>query len=111
MASKNKELDYCVLHWPDLLNKLRTLHEQLSSVFPPDKTASEKEKGDAARLRDGLTKATAAIEAFDNDAAIEALDGLQAYDFGEKANSLLAGTVAALKLYDFDGAKDILSKI
>jgi CheY-like chemotaxis protein len=111
MASKNKETDYCVTHFPGFLDKLRFLYERLSLLFPSDKPAAEKEMGEIAQLAENLAKANDAIEAFDNDTAIEALNGLLAYDFGEKANTLMAETVAALKRYDFDGAKDILSKI
>jgi HPt (histidine-containing phosphotransfer) domain-containing protein len=109
MASKNKETDYCVTHCPDFLNQLRSLYEQLSFVFPPAEASREKEKGDAEFLRENLVKAADAVEAFDSDAAIEVLSGLCGYDFGEKANTLVADAVAALKRYDFDGAKDILN--
>jgi hypothetical protein len=111
MASKNKETDYCVTHFPNFLNQLRFLYGRLSLVFPPDEPAAEKKQGDIARLRENLAKAGNAIEAFDKDTAIELINGLQAYDFGEKANTLMVDTLAALKRYDFDGAKDILAKI
>jgi signal transduction histidine kinase/DNA-binding NarL/FixJ family response regulator/HPt (histidine-containing phosphotransfer) domain-containing protein len=111
MASKNKETDYCVTHFPNFLNQLRFLYERLSLVFPPDEPVAEKKQGDIARLRENLAKAGNAIEAFDKDTAIELINGLQAYDFGEKANTLMVDTLAALKRYDFDGAKDILAKI
>ena len=111
MASKNKEFDYCVAHCPNFLNDLRSLREQLSSAFPSDETATEKEEGNAAQLRENLIKASGAINSFDNDTGIEILNRLQTYDFGEKTNTLLADTVAALKRYDFDSAKGILSKI
>jgi signal transduction histidine kinase/DNA-binding response OmpR family regulator len=111
MASKNDEIDYCVTHFPNFLNNLRSLHKQLSLVFPPDEPASEKKKGEEPLLRESLAKATDALDSYDNDAATEVLNGLQAYDFGEETNALLADTVAALKQYDFEGAKNILSKI
>ncbi|MDR2725720.1 MAG: Hpt domain-containing protein, partial [Candidatus Adiutrix sp.] len=112
MASKNRETDYCVTHFPNFLNQLRFLYERLLLVFPPDdKPAAEKKQGDTAQLRENLGKAGNAIEAFDNDTAIKELNGLLAYDFGEKANAMIADMLAALKRYDFDGAKDILAKI
>jgi len=42
MASKNKEADYCVTHFPNFLDQLRFLYERLSVVFPPDKSSAEK---------------------------------------------------------------------
>jgi HPt (histidine-containing phosphotransfer) domain-containing protein len=35
-AAEEKDMDYCLTHFPDLLNKLKVLNEKLSLLFPED---------------------------------------------------------------------------
>ena len=111
MAAKNDETDYCMTHFPDFLDRLRLLHMHLTEVFPADEAPVNREAGDAERLQSGLRDALDAVSAFDNDAALEVLNDLQAYDFGDEANTILADAAAALKQYDFDGAKEALERV
>ena len=110
MASKNNETEYCQTHFPDFLDKLRQLRKQLADVFPPEEEA-EKRQGDETLLREQLQSTLEAVDNFDNDAALEILKTLQAYDFGEQANSQLSAAAAALKQYDFDAAKEALLSV
>ena len=108
MASKNSEIDYCENHFPNFHDRLVLLHKQLTVVFPPEEPAGEKQKGDEDELRQRLIDANDAIDSYDNDAGIEILNSLLAFDFSEETNAVLAQAVAALKQYDFDAAKDAL---
>jgi hypothetical protein len=103
-ASKKKDYDCCAEHFPRFYEKLLSLHNQLSVIFPGREDNSAKEPGDAAYLASHIAKALAAANEFDSDAGIEAIDKLLAYDFGNEANSFLETAMAAFKNFDYDGA-------
>jgi HPt (histidine-containing phosphotransfer) domain-containing protein len=110
-ASKGGDAEYCVSQFPDFKQRLLKLNGQLSAAFPPEEIPTQREKGDAARLTEALDKALAAVEDFDSDSALDALNDVAGYDFGEAINSLLAGAMSALKNYEYDAAKDALNEI
>jgi signal transduction histidine kinase/response regulator RpfG family c-di-GMP phosphodiesterase len=110
-ASKKKEYDYCVQYFPELKEHLLSLHDSLSLIFTNVKDEPVKESGDIAYLQTHIEKALAAADDFDNDAGIEAINNLLAYDFGDETNALLESAMAALKNFDFDGAVENLKSI
>ena len=113
-ASRNNDAEYCARRFPKFIIGLFTLHEQLSVVFPPEETfteKSEKEKNCPPRLRENIEKAVEAADRYDNDTGIEILKELTAYDFGEEAESLLKKALRAFKKYNNDDAKAFLLKI
>jgi signal transduction histidine kinase/response regulator RpfG family c-di-GMP phosphodiesterase len=103
-ASKKKEYDYCVQHYPELKEKLLSLHSRLSFFFPEVKDDSVKQKGDAAYLKIQIEKARTAADDFDGDTGIEAINSLLAYDFGGEINLALNNTLEAFKNFNFEGA-------
>jgi signal transduction histidine kinase/DNA-binding NarL/FixJ family response regulator/HPt (histidine-containing phosphotransfer) domain-containing protein len=103
-ASKKKEYDYCTQYFPELKEKLLSLHGRLLFFFPDEKDDSEKQQGDADFLRAYIEKALAAADEFNTDAGIEAINNLLAFDYGNETNTLLNNTLAAFKNFDFDGA-------
>jgi HPt (histidine-containing phosphotransfer) domain-containing protein len=103
-ASKKKEYDYCVQYYPELKEKLLSLHARLSLFFPEVKDDFAKQKGDSAYLRIQIEKARAAADNFDGDTGIEAINSLLAYDFGGETNLVLNNTLEAFKNFDFEGA-------
>jgi hypothetical protein len=58
-----------------------------------------------------VQEAMAAVDDFDTDAGLEALDGLAGYDFGAEINGIIVEAVKALKNYDYDGAREGLDGI
>jgi HPt (histidine-containing phosphotransfer) domain-containing protein len=115
-AAKKKEYDYCVRHFPELKEKLLSLHEQLSVIFPDEKDNAghfpvAKEPGNPARLRENIQKALTAAANFDNDTGMEAVNVLLAFDFGDETNKLLENAMAAFKNFDFDGAFQSLKAV
>jgi CheY-like chemotaxis protein len=110
-ASKEKDFNYCVQNFPELKEKLLSLHAQLSAIFPDEEVDSEKKPGDAAFLQTQIAKALSAAENFDGDAGIEAINSLLAYDFGDEINLALQNAMAAFKNFDFSGAVESLGKI
>jgi CheY-like chemotaxis protein len=110
-ASKKKEYNFCVQYFPELREKLLSLYESLSLIFTVEKDDIEKEKGDTAYLHTHIAKALTAIDDFNNDAGIEAINNLLAYDFGDETNVLLEKAMAAFRNYDFDGAAETLEAI
>jgi hypothetical protein len=98
-----------VRYFPELKEKLLSLHRRLSAIFPDEKdnaghSPAVKEPGDPARLRENVQKALAAAANFDNDTGMEAVNVLLAYDFGDETNTLLHNALTAFKDFDFDGA-------
>jgi hypothetical protein len=115
-AAKKKEYDYCVLHFSELKEKLLSLHERLSLIFPDEidnagHSPAAKEPGDPARLRENIQKALAAAANFDSDTGMEAINVLLAYDFGDETNTLLDSAMAAFRNFDFDGAVGSLKAV
>ena len=103
-ASKKKEYKYCAQYYPELQEKLLSLHSRLSLFFPEEKDDSVKQKGDPAYLKIQIEKARAAADDFDGDTGIEAIKSLLAYDYGGETNLVLHNTLAAFKNFDFEGA-------
>jgi HPt (histidine-containing phosphotransfer) domain-containing protein len=115
-STKKKEYDYCVRHFPELKEKLLSLHERLSLIFPDEKDnagnfPAVKEPGDPARLRENVQKALTAAANFDNDTGMEAVNVLLACDFGDETNTLLDSAMAAFKNFDFYGACQSLKAV
>jgi signal transduction histidine kinase/DNA-binding NarL/FixJ family response regulator/HPt (histidine-containing phosphotransfer) domain-containing protein len=115
-ASKKKEYDYCTQYFPELKEKLLSLHGRLSFFFPDEKDDAghfpvEKQQGDADFLRAYIEKALAAADEFNTDAGIEAINNLLTYDYGNETNKLLNNTLAAFKNFDFDGAVGNMKKV
>ena len=110
-ASRNNDAEYCAKHFPGFIIRLFSLNEQLAAIFPPEEAAPEKEKACISRFREKITMAMEAADRYDNDAGIKILNELSAYDFGEEARGLLENALTALKRYNYDAAKEFLSKI
>jgi signal transduction histidine kinase/DNA-binding NarL/FixJ family response regulator len=106
-AAKNNDDAYCIEHYPAFYQQLLTMHEQLQNVFPPA-TATERPPGDAAFLQKKVQIAIAAIDDFDTDAGLAAVDALTAYDFGAGVNTALDNAASALKRYEYDEAREAL---
>jgi signal transduction histidine kinase/CheY-like chemotaxis protein/HPt (histidine-containing phosphotransfer) domain-containing protein len=107
-ASKNNELDYCVKTFPYFKERLLSLHERLTAVFPREGGATEKEGGNIHDLREHVKKALAAAGDFDSDAGLEALHPLLDYDFGQRNNTQLQNAAQAFKAFDYAAAATIL---
>jgi HPt (histidine-containing phosphotransfer) domain-containing protein len=110
-ASKNKDLSYCAERFPSFREKLLSLYTELSVIFPEEETAQEKEPGDPGYLREYLQKALAAVDDYDKDTGLEAVNRLLAYDFGEENNLMLEKVSAAFQKYDFDDAREALQQL
>jgi HPt (histidine-containing phosphotransfer) domain-containing protein len=110
-ASKKKEYDYCVLYFPELKEKLLSLHERLSVIIPDVKNVFAKKPGDPACLKENVQKALSAANDFDCDTGMEAVNVLLVYDFGNDTNTLLQNALTAFRNFDFDGAVESLKAI
>ncbi|MDR0325562.1 MAG: transporter substrate-binding domain-containing protein [Oscillospiraceae bacterium] len=110
-AAKNKDAVFCGDKLPVFCDHLLVLEGKLSKAFPLFKAAAEKGQGDPAVLREGVAKALAAADEFDNDAGIEAVEPLLAYDFGDGVNASLEKAAAAFRDFDFDGAVETLKTL
>jgi signal transduction histidine kinase/DNA-binding response OmpR family regulator len=110
-ASNNNDIEYCAEQFPHFLKRLTALYQQLEDVFSDDTVVTEKEIGNSQHIRNSVENAKKATDIYDNDAAIEIICELQAYDFGNDTGVLLEDALTALKHYKYNEAKEILSKI
>jgi HPt (histidine-containing phosphotransfer) domain-containing protein len=107
-AAQKESIAFCDEQYIYLRKELHKLYEQIA-VFFPVQEGMAREPGNPADLRAGIEKANTAV--YDNDVALEALQPLLAYDFGEEANGVLARAIAAFNKYDIEGAKELLKGV
>ena len=110
-AAKNSDNETCEKLFPDFKDKLFNIHDQLSSVFLAQPGTETKASGDIADLKEGINKALAAVQDYDNDAGIAAIEPLLSFDFGDATNSLLEAAIKEFKEFDCDKAGEALSKV
>ena len=110
-ASKNEDFDYCTQKFPELHEKLLSLHKQLADIFSGGESPRKNEPGDMEHLRESVQKALAAAGDFDSDAAMEIIKNLLTFDFGGKINVLLADALTALENFEYESAAEILKKL
>ena len=110
-AAKEKNIEYCMTRFPVLKEKLLSLHEKLSAVFPEKRTGSKKEGGDAVHLQKNINRAIEAADDFDGDTGYKAIYDLLAYDFGGENNALLESAAEAFRGFNYDAARDFLSRL
>ncbi|MCL2064639.1 MAG: response regulator [Candidatus Cloacimonetes bacterium] len=108
-AAKNNYFDFCMKLFPDFMKKLIVLNENLSGLFLPVKEIINKEIADFSILKDYVEKAIEAVDDYDVDMCLEALNYLNKYDFGENINELLQEVNEELNRFNYDKAHEILS--
>jgi hypothetical protein len=110
-AATNKDMKYCLEHYPAYQAELLALHEKLSDIFPDKEIISDKKAGDTAYLNEQLLKALAAAGDLDEDVCVETLSDLLTYDFGDTINTKLKNAMMAVEEFAFDKAVNILEQI
>jgi PAS domain S-box-containing protein len=110
-ASKNQKADYCREQYPAFKEKLLSLQQRLIGLFPAAEVSSKIGPGDMGALREGVQKAQAAVEEYDNLAGMELIKNLLRYDFGGEINALLESAKAAFEEYQYADAAGVLEKL
>jgi signal transduction histidine kinase/DNA-binding NarL/FixJ family response regulator/HPt (histidine-containing phosphotransfer) domain-containing protein len=110
-ASKNGDADYCNAQFPPFSQRLTALYEKLLIVFPYYKTEVIREEGNKALLQEYVKKAHDAVAQYDTDTALDALDMIKKYDFGNDINTLIEDAIKALKQYQYDEALEKINNI
>jgi len=110
-AAKKDDIDFCAQKFPDYNKKLLSLHDKLSAIFSETEIMRKKEKGNLEHLRESAQKALAAAEDFNSDAAMEIVNELLSFDFGEEKNLMLENAFIALENYEYEGAAEILKSL
>jgi HPt (histidine-containing phosphotransfer) domain-containing protein len=111
LAAKNKDLVYCLKHYPAYQAELLELHKKLIDIFPDEEKISEKLAGNVSYLNENLPNLLAAADDLDNETCVEILDLLLTYDFGDPVNTELQNVMMAVKEFNFDKAVDVLRGI
>jgi HPt (histidine-containing phosphotransfer) domain-containing protein len=110
-AAKASNLEFCSGNFPAFREALDRLYQQLSAVFPSEKTAPAKRAGDKAFLAECVEKAYTAADDYDSDAALDALKGVLNCDFGNEINALLEKVSEALGSFNPSEAAEILNEL
>jgi CheY-like chemotaxis protein/HPt (histidine-containing phosphotransfer) domain-containing protein len=116
-ASAKDDTEYCLEHFPAFSQRLVFLHEELFKAMlsgenvEEEKKSFKNEEDAAAFLKENVKKALKAIDDFDTDAGINALDNLLVCNYDEEINTSLENAVRALKHYQYKEAKEILTSI
>jgi HPt (histidine-containing phosphotransfer) domain-containing protein len=116
-ASHGGDIDYCVKQFPSFSKRLAALYEDLALAFQSvetetqDKKGFESEEDAAAFFKENMQKALEAVDDFDTDAGLEALNNALTCNNDDTVNALLENAIRALKQYKYNEAKDILLNI
>ena len=110
-AARDNNLDFCTSHYLILHEKLLSLHKQLMVLFPTSEASPQKKQVDDEALNANIANIIKAIEDFDNDLGIEAVNNLLEYNFDDDYNRLLQMILQAFSDFDFDIAEIILKQI
>ena len=110
-AAKNKDMLYCMEHFPGFKERLSSLYSALSAILPEDPPEPEKEQGELDLLRGCILTAITAADDYDNDVGIKALSGALASNYDTETNALLEKALNAFREYDCDGALEALERI
>jgi CheY-like chemotaxis protein len=111
LAAKGGDAEYCAAEFSGFAQRLSSLNELLFAIFQLEEATARREPGEPERLTKAVQEALAAIDDFDADTGLKALDDLAAYDFGEETNAIITKATKALKNYEYDAAKDALNAI
>ena len=111
LAAKNKDLNYCLKHYPAFQLELFELHVKLADIFPDEEKIPERLTGDIAFLNENLPKLLVAADDLDNETCVKTLDLLLGYDFGDPVNAELKNAMTEVKDFNFDKAAEILREI
>jgi signal transduction histidine kinase/HPt (histidine-containing phosphotransfer) domain-containing protein len=109
-TAKSGNLSDCEELFPSFYDSLILLHKQLSAIFP-EKTVKVKMPGNITILRENIETALVAIQDFDDDTGITAIEPLLAYDFGENTNTLIEEAITQLREFECKKAGIALSKV
>jgi HPt (histidine-containing phosphotransfer) domain-containing protein len=116
-ASQNFDAAHCKQSFPSISQRLMALHDALSQAFFPSVGTAENKKDfgseaeAAAFFKENVQAALDAVNDFDTDAGIAALEKVLSCDYDEQVKTPLESAVRALKHYQYNEAKDILTNI
>jgi len=110
-AAKSDDIGYCKERFPAFREKLISLHERLSAIFPGGKAIGKRKPGDPAYLKENIKKALAAADNFNGDLGYKIINDLLAYDFGDQNNTLMENAAAAFENFDYNAARESLNKV
>ena len=98
-AALEEDLSYCQTHYPAFRAGLTELCASLTQALETA-AAGPKKTADRAALMQALDAAKVAMEAFDQNAAIELLSPHTAYSYGAETDGLLREIMDALAVFD-----------
>jgi CheY-like chemotaxis protein/HPt (histidine-containing phosphotransfer) domain-containing protein/anti-sigma regulatory factor (Ser/Thr protein kinase) len=116
-ASKGDDAEYCKQHFPLFSQRIAVLSKALKKALNPGGEAAEGKKSfaseadAAAFLKEKVQLTLEAIDDFDSDAGLAALDDALACKYDDKTTKLLESAAAELKRFKYNEAKDILEKL
>ena len=110
-AAKRGDAAACEEVFPGFHENLLNLQKKLQAAFPAEAVSDDRTPGDTALLREGIEKALAAADEYDNDSGFAAIEPLLAFDFGEATNGLLEAAAQDFKEFDCEKALQSLGSV
>jgi HPt (histidine-containing phosphotransfer) domain-containing protein len=111
LAAKNKDLNYCVKHFPAYQAELLELQKRLAEVFSDEEKTRQRITGNSDLLNENIPKILAAADDLDNETCVKIVDLLLGYDFGDPVNAELEKAMEAVNYYNYNKTAEILRGI
>ena len=113
LAATDGKDNYIIQGFPDFISQLMELQQCLELLFPPggacDKRPAAAE--DWALLPAAIPCILEAINALENDKAMEQVSPLQKVNYAEDIDELIDKAGAAIDSFDYDGAAELLQML
>jgi CheY-like chemotaxis protein len=114
VAVIRENIDYIKANFFDFIREMEKNEKQLSAFIKENQAqaskiaASDEQK---EKLKDELSAVAEMIDELENDIAIERMNELMRFDYGERVDKLLDRVRSAIESFDYDGAADYINKI
>ena len=113
LHAKDGDKAFCEANFPDLLSHLKTFYEKLAAAIAKS-SANENVAsalGDTEELKERIPVVLALLDDFESDEALQILQDLHKYDYGQQVNEALSQACQFIEMFDYDGAISALSAI
>lgn len=102
-AAKAEDRDYCRHHYGDFKRRILEFHEKAGKIIDAMRQ-EDRQKGDAALLRERLAAAKSACDEYDSFSAYEVLMELTRYAFSPEVDALMEHALRSAENCDYDDA-------
>jgi len=111
-ALKNSDMDFVDANMDNLKNMYSKLLKQLESYFDADDMSEVKEmKISLSKVRDKLVLLAEALNEFDDESALELIDGILEYGFDKDVRRKIKAVRDQIKVFDYNRASEMADSL